>query len=193
MKIKSSLIMLALAVACLRVDLVSAQTEATDTSTATQVTSLAESESVSDIFDTGGLLEADFQKDPTYIKSTSLTLKNTERVFVYSGQVEVKHGGMIMTCSLLEGNYDENNQIQTLTAKENVVITKGDTIRATSGRAFYEASKETLTLTESPELLQKGNVLTADAITIFLEEDRSTASGQVRVKVIKTGTTETKL
>lgn len=133
----------------------------------------------------GNLVGADFNKLPTYIKSDNLVLHSAERVFVYTGNVEVKQGDMTLTSLELEGVYDEKNQIKTLVAKNNVVIVKGEGIRATGEVATYVAGPETLTLTENPELTQEGSVLTADKITIFLNEDRSTAEGQVRVKLVQ--------
>ena len=126
-----------------------------------------------------------FGKHPTYVKSDTLTLKAEDRLFIYEGNVQVKQADMILTADKMEGNYTEDNQIKDLTAVKNVVIIKGDNIRANSEKAFYNASKETLTLTENPELQQEGSVLTADKIVVFLEEDRSLAEGQVRVKLIK--------
>ncbi|MDC0358065.1 hypothetical protein OAO01_04550 [Oligoflexia bacterium] len=132
-----------------------------------------------------GLLNADFDNLPTYIKSDSLILKSNARVFEYTGHVHVKQGDMVLTCDLLEGTYDENNQIKQLIAMRNVFITKGEDVRARSERAIYDAPSETITLTENPELQQKESVLTADLIRIFLREDRSTAEGAVRVKMIE--------
>ena len=129
-------------------------------------------------------LNIDVNSEPTYIKSDTLTLRSGERVFVYSGNVEVKQGDMTLTSKELEGSYDENNKIQKLIAKTDVLILKGETIRATGQHAVYTAGKETLVLTENPELTQEGSVLTADSITIFLNEDRSVAEGEVRVKVV---------
>lgn len=131
------------------------------------------------------LLDTDFSKAPTFIKSDSLILKSEAKKFEYLGNVEVKQGNMLMTCDNLEGFYDDENQIQRLNAKRNVVITKGENIRATSESAVYLRKDETLTLTESPELLQEESVLTADLVRIFLKEDRSVAEGQVRVKLVK--------
>jgi lipopolysaccharide export system protein LptA len=131
-----------------------------------------------------GLSSPDFNKLPTYVKSDSLALKQVERYFIYSGNVEAKHGDLTITSQTLEGNYDQNNKIQKLTAKTNVLITKGDTIRGTSEIAVYDAATDTVTMTENPELTQNGSVLTADAIKVFMKENRSEASGQVRVKMI---------
>ncbi|MCB0318048.1 MAG: hypothetical protein KDD56_04775 [Bdellovibrionales bacterium] len=132
-----------------------------------------------------GLLGEDFGKQPTYVKSDTLTLKAEDHFFVYQGNVQVKQADMLLTADKMEGNYTEDNQIKDLTAVKNVVITKGINIRANSEKAFYDATNETVTLTENPELQQDGSVLTADKIIIFLEEDRSVAEGQVRVKLIE--------
>lgn len=126
----------------------------------------------------------DFGKLPTYIKADSLVLKQQERNFMYQGNVESKHGDMTIVSNTLEGNYDQQNRIQQLIAKTNVLITKGDTIRGTCERAIYEAAKDTVTLTENPELTQNGSVLTGDTIVIYLKENRSEATGQVRVKMV---------
>ena len=127
----------------------------------------------------------DFGKAPTYIKSDTLTLKANERLFTYSGNVEVKQGDMTLTSEELQGRYDENNKIQELVALNRVTIVKGDNIKANGERAVYTAKTGTVVLTENPELEQEGSVLTADVIRIFLEENRSTAEGDVRVKLLR--------
>ncbi|MCB0335146.1 MAG: hypothetical protein KDD62_02540, partial [Bdellovibrionales bacterium] len=119
----------------------------------------------------GTLFETQFGKDPTYIRSKSLTLKQNERIFIYENAVEMKQGDMKMTSEMLEGNYDENNKIQAMVASKNVIITKGLGVRATGERARYESKDETMTLTGSPELIQGDSVLTADKVVIYLEED----------------------
>ena len=130
-------------------------------------------------------LDRDFGDLPTYIKSDTLTFKSKERNFVYSGNVEVTHGDMILTADSLEGNYSEKNEIQNLTAHKNVTIIKGEQMRATGEQAIYDKASETMVLTDNPELQQNGSVLTADRIRIFMKENRSVAEGQVRVKLIK--------
>lgn len=131
------------------------------------------------------ILEGDFNSGPTYIKSDTLSLKSVQRQFVYNGNVEVKQGDMTLTSDTLEGSYDKDNKIEKLTALKNVVIIKGEEMRATSEKAVYEAKSETVVLTDNPELQQNGSVLTADLIRIFLKENTSTAEGAVRVKLIK--------
>ncbi len=131
------------------------------------------------------LLEVDFQDAPTFIKSNSLTLKTGTRTFEYKGNVEVKQGDFIMNCDLLEGFYNEKDEVERMVAHNNVIITKGPGIRATSELAEYLAENETVVLTEGPELQQEESILTADLIRIFLKEDRSVAEGTVRVKLVE--------
>lgn len=146
---------------------------------------LKEEPPTSDNPEANGLLTADFNNAPTYIKAETLRLKSNERVFEYSGNVEVIHGDLTMTSNTLEGNYDDKNEIQQLVARGDVIIIKGEGIRANGERAIYEKSSETITLTDNPELQQKESVLTADKIRIFLNEDRSLAEGHVRVKMVE--------
>lgn len=121
---------------------------------------------------------------PTLIKSDSLELQAEERVFYYRGNVEVRQGDLILTSQELQGRYNENNEIETLTALRSVFITKGEGIKARGEKAVYTKASETVVLTDNPELQQEGSVLSADSITIFLLEDRSVAEGTVRVKLV---------
>ena len=130
-------------------------------------------------------VDDDFGKLPTYIKADTLTLKSLERVFAYSGNVEVRQGDLTLTCDIVEGKYSEKNQIEELTARNNVTVLKGENIRVTGQRAVYDAAAETITMSESPELQQNDSILTADSIKVFLKENRSVAEGAVRVKVVK--------
>lgn len=125
-----------------------------------------------------------FEKEPTYITSSTLTLFAKDRHFEYSGKVEVKQADMTLTSDFLDGYYDQNNQIQKLVARSNVLITKGDKIKASSQRATYARGDQTLILTENPVLQQGDNLLSADKITVFLKDNRSQAAGNVRAKVV---------
>ncbi len=126
------------------------------------------------------------RSEPTYINSQSLTLKNQERVFEYAGNVEVKHGDMTLHSDFLDGKYNDKNQIEELVARKNVVMTKGDKMKAKCERAVYNARTRIITLMDNPELEQSGSTLAADAIKVFLDENRSIAEGQVRVKITET-------
>lgn len=129
----------------------------------------------------------DFSKEnvPLYVTSDSLELDTEKRVFVYSGNVELMRDDLYITADVMVGRYDENNKMQTLACQDNVVITRGQGLRASSDRALYKIAKDVIELTENPELFHHGNALTADLVTIFVKEDRSEADGNVRVKVVK--------
>ena len=123
--------------------------------------------------------------EPTFIDSDSLTLNSETRIFTYIGNVHVKQGDMTLTSDQLDGKYGEDNKIQQMVAKNNVTITKGAGIKATSNRAVYDASKDMVTLMDNPQLFQDGSILSADIVKVYLQENRSLAEGQVRMKLIK--------
>lgn len=124
-------------------------------------------------------------KEPTYIEADSLTLNQKDKKFNYQGKVKVTQGDMTITTDLLEGIYNENNEIQTLNAKKNVVIVKGEKLRATGEKAVYDAKTEIITLTGNPEVTEGESQLLADIIKIYVAEDRSEAEGNVRMKLVK--------
>jgi lipopolysaccharide export system protein LptA len=134
--------------------------------------------------------DKDFGSLPTNIKSDALNLNAKDRVFVYKGNVVVTQGDMTLTSKLVEGNYNDLNQIQKITAKGDVVITKQE-IKATSQLAIYDAVSSIVTLTDNPQLQQGESVLIADRIKVYLNEDRSQAEGNVRVTFVKTTPTPT--
>ena len=123
---------------------------------------------------------------PLFVKSNTLSLDAKARVFTYRGDVEITREDMRITADVVIGKYDKNNKIQRIICEDNVVITKGTGLRASSDRAVYNVPAATIVLTEGPELFDRGNVLSADKVTVFIDEDRSEAEGEVRVKVVKT-------
>ena len=122
---------------------------------------------------------------PMFIRSDNFQLDSKNRLFIYRDNVEVVKGDLTITSDIMNGKYDDNNQLQEITCENNVVITRGDRLKATSNHAFYDLKKDKITLTEGQELNDRGNVLTADKVIILVKEDRSEAEGHVRVKVIK--------
>jgi lipopolysaccharide transport protein LptA len=129
------------------------------------------------------LQDDSFGKAPTHIKSESLSINAKDRIFTNRGNVEVTLGDMTLTAKTIEGLYTEQNQINKLVAKGDVVIVKQD-IRATAQQAIYDAPSAIVTLTDNPQLQQKESILIADRIKVFLKENRSQAEGSVRVTVV---------
>lgn len=122
---------------------------------------------------------------PVFIKSDTLTLDSKDRIFTYKGNVRVVRDEMEITTDLMIGRYAENQELETILCQGNVVVTKGEEMQATSNRALYNVKAGKIELTDEPELARDGNVLAADKIVIYVDEDRSEAEGNVRVKVIK--------
>lgn len=127
----------------------------------------------------------DLKKDATYITSDNLSLSAKDRVFVYTGNVDVKHKNMVLKANKVTGYYSKDNKIEKLVAEGKVDISQGETIRARSEEAIYDAIKKIIVLTKNPELEKDRSLLSADEITIFIDEERSTAKGQVRVKLLQ--------
>jgi lipopolysaccharide transport protein LptA len=122
---------------------------------------------------------------PLFIKSDTLTLDSKDRIFTYKGNVRIVRDDMDITTDVMIGRYAESQELESILCVGNVVITRGDEMRATSNRAFYNVAGAKIDLTDEPELARDGNILSADKIVIFVDEDRSEAEGNVRVKVIK--------
>lgn len=126
-------------------------------------------------------------KDPISIDAQQLSLDTEARTFQYKGSVKVAQGDLTLLADQMDGTYTEDNQITTIVAVGNVDITKGPDIKANSDRAVYDAQAKIVTLTESPQLTQKGSTLSADTVKVFLLENRSTAEGSVKVKINNPG------
>jgi lipopolysaccharide export system protein LptA len=131
----------------------------------------------------GKAFDDSFGKLPTNVTADSLSFNSQKRVFAYQGNVIVTQGDMRLTSKLLEGAYNELNQLQKLTAKGDVLITKQD-IQASGQTAIYDAVASIITLTDNPQLSQNESILTADRIKIYLKENRSQAEGDVRVTFV---------
>ncbi len=125
------------------------------------------------------------RNEPVYITSDKLELDAENRSFVYNGDVKVVQADVTITARQMVGRYGSDNKVETITARKDVVVTKNPDTKATSQLGVYDAKSGIVTLTENPHLFQGGNDLAADKITINLTTNKSSAEGQVRMKVIK--------
>ncbi|MCI5064295.1 hypothetical protein MRY87_01070 [bacterium] len=114
-----------------------------------------------------------------------MTLFSEQRKVEYRKNVEVLHEDIKMTCDRLEALYTIDNAIDKIIAYDNVFIARENGTHARSEKALYEKASEIITLTVNPEVQEKGSVVTADIIRIYLKEDRSEAEGEVRVKLVQ--------
>lgn len=115
----------------------------------------------------------------------------------FEGNVKVRQGEMTLTCDKLTIDYDEEKAgdsrenrskklprgletagtIKSITASGNVKFVQGDRM-AVAGKAMYDNSKRTITLTKGPPRLWQGpDVVVADTIIIYLDENRTELLG----------------
>lgn len=136
---------------------------------------------------------------PINITSKRFSAKNISggKEVTFEGSVKVQQGDLAMTCDRLVIMYDDKmagentgvarNQtakefqtpsgIKSITALGNVKITQNDRM-AVAGRAVFDNVKRTITLTEGPPRLWQGpDVLAAQTIIIYLDENRSELLG----------------
>jgi lipopolysaccharide export system protein LptA len=135
---------------------------------------------------------------PMEITSKKLSAKNTPngKEVTFEGNVRVKQGDVTLTCDHLVIVYDEKtgakkaekrvkklpkglenaSQIKSITASGNVKIVQNERM-AVAGKALYDNVKRTITLTEAPRLWQGKDMLVADTIIIYLDENRSELLG----------------
>ena len=137
-------------------------------------------------------------EEPLDITSKRFTAKNTASGLeaTFEGNVRVRQGDMNLTCDKLTIDYEEENtnsrensikrgirgletagKIRSITALGNVKFVQGERI-AVSGKALYDNNKRTITLTKGPPKLWQGpDVVVADTIIIYLDENRTELIG----------------
>ena len=137
---------------------------------------------------------------PINITSKRFSAKNFSggKEVTFEGSVRVQQGDLVLTCDRLIIMYDEkmqgteqngsnkktvNKELQTasgiksITASGNVKMTQNDRM-AVAGKAVFDNTKRTITLTEGPPRLWQGpDVLAAQTIVIYLDENRSELLG----------------
>jgi lipopolysaccharide export system protein LptA len=135
---------------------------------------------------------------PITVTSEKFTAKNIPngKEAAFDGNVRVKQGDVTLTCDRLVIAYDEKtgagtgegkvkkfhrgldniNQMKSITASGNVKIVQNQRM-ALSGKALYDNMGRTITLTENPRLWQGADMLVANTITIYLDENRIVTEG----------------
>ena len=135
---------------------------------------------------------------PIDITSKKVSFRNipTGKEVTFEGNVKVKQGDVTLTCDRLVIVYDQKqaartgegrikklsrslenvSQIKSITASGSVKIVQNERM-AVAGKALYDNVKRTITLTEAPRLWQGKDMLVADTIIIYLDENRSELLG----------------
>ena len=135
---------------------------------------------------------------PIDITSTKFTARNIPngKEATFEGNVKVNQGDVTLSCDQLVLVYDEKagartgegrvkklskklenvSQIKSITASGNVKIVQNERM-AVAGKALYDNAKRTITLTEGPRLWQGADVMVANTIIIYLDENRVDSQG----------------
>jgi len=132
--------------------------------------------------------------DPIDVKAKKSTARNTSdgKEVTFDGNVKVTQGDLTLTCDKLVILYNEQHKssgteapakrlakdlqtisgVRSVTATGNVKITQDERM-AVAGKALFDNSKRTITLTESPRLWQGPDMLVAHTIIVYLNENRA--------------------
>ena len=124
------------------------------------------------------------EDSPVKITSKTVSLNANTRVFEYSGDVVVTKDDLEIKSNTMAGTYSDKNKLETIIFKDNVTMTNGADMSAKADRAQYDVLGDTITMTGSPEIIDRGNKLSADKIVVHVKDRRSEAQGNVRVDFV---------
>lgn len=130
----------------------------------------------------------------TIIESDSLDLnlgsKLGKKQGIFRGNVKVDEPRFIMTAKEMTVFFADNDAVESLEAREDVVIKRKDGSSETSSeKALYDIIDKKLTLLKvarQPKVISKDKTVFADKIILFPEEDKMTTEGASRVMLQKT-------
>ena len=112
--------------------------------------------------------------------SDEMVLDNDASVAELSGNVEIIQGELYLYADFVRVTYnDEQSDIKTLYAKDNVVVISGED-KASADEADYDLVRGTIVLKGNANILQAGNTARAERAEINVDTGASTLSGRVR-------------
>jgi len=129
----------------------------------------------------------------TTITSDSLDLnlgkKMGKKQGVFRGNVQVDEPRFKMTAKEMTVFFADNDAVESLEAREDVVIKRKDGSSETSSeKALYDMNDKKLTLLKvarQPKVISKDKTVFADKIILYPEEDKMTTEGASRVMLQK--------
>ena len=130
---------------------------------------------------------------PTTITSDSLDLnlgkKMGNKQGLFRGNVSVDEPRFTMTSKEMTVFFADNDAVQSLEAREDVVIKRKDGSSETwSEKALYDMTEKKLTLLKvgrQPKVISKDKTVFADKIILYPEEDKMLTEGASRVMLQK--------
>jgi len=132
----------------------------------------------------GNLANKDRSNLPITIKSNELSADNKGKTAVFKGKVVAKQGEITIYADTLTVNYgDEKNDVEKIEANGNVRIVHGNRI-GTASHAVYDSKLGKITMTGNPKIMQGSDSTSGKIITYFIDEDKSSVSGDGDSRVI---------
>jgi len=120
---------------------------------------------------TGGASRPKPAPVPLEIQADTLEVQQSKRHALFTGNVRIKRGALILTCQRLEATYDRKGGLSTLLASGQLAIS-GPDFSATAGSAEYEQDRGILSLKEHPKLKRGTTEVRGTQIQIWLDEER---------------------
>lgn len=116
-------------------------------------------------------------EQPIQIKSNDLFTDKTSRTATFSGNVTARQADVTIFCDRLVVHYGEGEQsVEQVEAFGNVRIVQGNR-QGVGGRARYDTRAGTIILEENPRVSQGKDVVTGKVITVYVDEEKSVATG----------------
>lgn len=131
-------------------------------------------------------IENNSEKSAILIDSNKFNINNNTGNFSYQENVLATQNEFSIKADMLNGKLvnattTDQQGVEELKAIGNVVLTQGKEMTAYSQFADFDLDKKIVTLTGNPKVERVDNIITADIIYYYLEEERSVAEGNVEV------------
>jgi lipopolysaccharide transport protein LptA len=143
---------------------------------------------------------------PIRISSKKVSARNVPggKEVTYDGNVGVTQGKLSLECEKLVIVYDEERakpasngakrlpkELETISNLKSIsatgkVIIRQEERMATAGKAMYDNTKRTITLSEGPRLWQGKDQVVADMIVIYLDENKVEVSSDKGKDIVTT-------
>lgn len=113
---------------------------------------------------------------PITIKSNVLTADNKGKTAVFTGKVVAKQGDITIYADKIIVNYAEKKgDVEKIEASGNVRIVQQNKI-GTAEQAVYDSRDGSITMTGNPKVMQGADSISGNAITYYVDDDRSVVS-----------------
>jgi len=131
-----------------------------------------------------GPVKAIQQDEGVFINSESFEMDNKKRMFVFSGEVELRRKDMTMNCEKMIGYYSEKSteggpenaervmgDIDRIIATEEVRMARTDGLSGTAEKAVYDFAEEKVVMTGQPVFKQGKDSWKGSSLTYHLREE----------------------